>query len=657
MAPRGEESAAGDIAAWVRQAWDRADLALAAERRDYWLNYAFFAGEQWVYWHGRSREIAEFPRDRSSERVRLTVNRMQPNIVTNLAKLTKRDLSFEVRASGADDSTVTGARLGEHILEAHRVDDRWEDVRRDELFAAFLGGTSAVAVEWDPTAGEHLGIDEASGNVVGTGEVKLTPLSIVEFTLEPGSRRDIDARWWMMAKAMPPEQAADHYNLSWRPDPDASTHAGPLQRRLWHDRGFPANVDLCTVYTYYERPNRKRRKGRMAVVIGDRVVVDRDWPFSTEELNLQVFHQSRLPQRWTGHSMMTDARPLQVAYNHAMSNLSEHMKLAGNARLAVPDTSMQYMEDLTDEPGEIIAYDATGGVRPGYIEPPNIPRWIIDHANRLEDKIDDLMYVHAVSRGNAPSDRSSGIALSILAEKDETPLGLMAQDQAHGWARIATWALKLWEDKAIEHREARVISDSGVALVREWTGKMLKGQTRAHVPLETVMPHSKAAMQAWMMDMAERFPQVMPQNPAVLARLMELPHAAMFGELVDADVAEAEIENHLMSIGVIPALDDEPYPTKWQDHATHIAEHNRFRKGRSYMYASAEYRHIVDAHIKAHENLAAEQAIEQRQLNLTIPGAAAQPQADEPPGALVPPDYMERTAAPAPAVGPGAGPM
>jgi hypothetical protein len=647
-----------DTAAWIKRAWEQGDKALAQERRDYWLNYAFFAGEQWVYWHERSQEIAEFPRDRNSDRVRLTVNRVQPNLITVLAKLTKRDLTFEVKASGADDSTVSGARLGEHILEAHRSDDGWEYVRRDELFAAFLGGTSAVAIEWDPQAGETLSIDEANGNTIGTGEVRLTPLSIVEFTLEPGTRRDRDARWWMMAKAIPIEQAQEHYNLSWKPDADASAHAGPMQRRLFRERGYPTNVDLCTVYTYYERPNRKRKKGRMVVVIGNRTVYDRDWPFDFDDgLNIQVFHQSRLPQRWTGHSMVSDVRPLQVAYNHAMSNLAEHMKLAGNARLAIPDTSMQYIEDLTDEPGEIIPYDPTGGGRPAYLEPPNIPRWIIDHANRLEQKIDDLMYVHGISRGQAPGDRNSGLALSILAEKDETPLGLMSQDQAHGWARIGSLTLKLWEQKAIETREARVISDSGVALVREWTGKMLKGQTRAHVPLESVMPHSKAAMQAWMMDMADRFPQVMPQNPAVLARLMELPHASMFGELVDADVSEAEIENHLMSIGVIPALDDEPFPTKWQDHAKHIAEHNRFRKTRAYQYAPADHRQIVDWHIKAHENLATEQAIEQRQLNQTIPGAAAMPQADEPPNSLVPPDYLERAAPPAPAVGPGAGPL
>lgn len=631
---------------WIRELWDKADTSLAMERRDYQLNYAFIEGDQWVYWHKNSRQVAEFPRDKDSDRVRRTANRMTPNLVTLLAKLTKRTLGFEVPASAADDGTRMGARLGEHILEAARIDCGWEAVRLDEMTNAFLGGTSAVIVEWDPRAGDELGVEEESGNPVNEGQVQLSALSIGEFTMEPGSRTQDDARWVMTARAYPPEQVMDLFQLDEKPESDAMATSTPLQRRLWSDRGFGANVQLSTVYTYYEKPNSKTPKGRHVVVVGQRVVVDRPWPFKSKRLNCYAFRQTFLPRRWTGATLLNDARKSQVAYNYGLSILSEHMKLAGNARLAIPDSSGVDAEDLSDLPGELLFYDGMSSQPPRWLDPPQIPRWLVETVVRDRDELDNVMTVHDISRGQAPGDRNSGLALSVLAEKDETPLGLMAHDQATGWGYIASFVLELWSDKVIEQRTATVNVDvsatQSVPVSQRWTGKDLAGQTRVVVSLESTLPHSRVAIQAWIMNLADRFPDMMPKDPSKLARLLDLPGADLFGEMVDADVAQATMENHLLSIGEIPAAGDKPYPLPWDDHAKHIAEHNRFRKSQRYVNATQYVRDITDLHVKAHEMLVLEEAQQQAQMNAVVPGIAALPQAHEPLGSMVPPDAAER---------------
>ena len=53
----------------------------------------------------------------------------------------------------------------------------------------------------------------------------------------------------------------------------------------------------------------------------------------------------------------------------------------------------------------------------------------------------------------------------------------------------------------------------------------------------------------------------------------------------------------------------------------------------------------LSPHIVAHEQLARDQAIDQAELNAARPGAGALPQANEPAGSAVPPDFMERQAA------------
>lgn len=645
MADRVEERP-GDkagMAGWVRQQWDRGDLALSRERRDFWLNYAFFEGEQWTYWHPNTREVAEFPRGRNDDRVRLTVNVIQPNLITLLAKLTQTAIHYEVPPSGSDDATLAGARLAAHLLTSKHADKGWERIRLDAIVGAFFGGTSAVVCEWDPSAGEYLGTDDDTGRRVHEGDVQLSALSVTEFTLEPGTRDQRDARWFIMAKSMTPEQVQEHYGLEDRPTADTQMASGPLQRKLWNDRGFPSNVELTTVYTYYERPSKSNAKGRYVVVVGDETIVDEPWPFPCKDrLNLYVFRQQQLPKRWTGATLLNDARPLQVAYNHACSMLSEHMKLAGNARLAIPDNSGVNGDDLSDEPGQWFYFDGMSSQPPRYLDPPNLPRWLVEHKNTLKDSLDDIMSVHDISRGVAPGDRNSGLALSVLAEKDETPLGLMAHDQAEGWGYIGSFCLKLWAEKVKEFRSAAVQTDYGVPLVRKWTGRHLAGQTTATVPLDATAPKSRAAMQAWLVELGQTFPGLLPQNPVMLARMFDLPNASMFGEFIDADVSQAESENHLMAVGIVPGLDDKPYPMPWDDHAKHIAEHNRFRKSQAYINSPSDVRKIVDDHLAAHEKLALEETLEQRELNMIEPGAAAVPQADEPAGSAVPQDYMER---------------
>lgn len=633
------------IAGWIRNQWDRADRALSEERQDYWLNYSFVEGKQWVFWHAPSRTVADFPRALSDDRTRLTSNRMQPNLVVLLTRLTKRELSFEVPASSADDSTLAGARLAEHVLEAMRIDGGWEAIRRDEIHAAFLGGSSAVAVEWNPKAGEELGVDNETGKVVTGGECQLSAYSITEFTLEPGTRNWRDARWWIGARAMPPSQVRDHWGLDKDPPSDKVQATGPLARQLHLQRGWPVNIDLSTVYTYYERPSKKNKKGRYVVSVGDEVIVDQAWPFKTDRLNLYPFRQLQQPKKWTGATMLNDARPLQVAFNHGMSNLTEHMKKVGTTRMVIPDTANVDADTLTDEPGEVIYFDGTQPGKPGWMEMPHIDRWLVQYVDNVAAQLDDVMAVHDISRGEAPGDRNSGLALSLLAEKDETPLGQMAHDQAEGWSYLASFILDLLAEKVTEYRTATVTTPSGVPLTYDWNGKALKNQTRARVPLDATMPHSRVAMHAWILNVGQQFPGMLQQlaaNPAQLARLLELPSAGMFGQMLDADVAQAEVENLLMSIGQIPSYGDEPAPKPFENHAVHIAEHNRLRKQPSYINGTPEVRHIVDMHILAHENAELAQARKQAEMNAILPGAAGMPQADEPTGSSVPMDYAER---------------
>lgn len=632
-----------ELATDVVEKWRRCDTALSEERRNYWVNFAFYMGDQWIIWNKVTRTVSEFPRDRDDDRVRMTVNRIQPNLINLMAKFQRKQLGFESRASSADDATIAGARLGEHILDAAQHEQGWNRTRAQQILSTCLGGTGFVMVEWDPTSGEQLSYDRETGRVVGTGDVRLSAHSIASCALEPGTNDWRDAGWGIVAQAMPPAQAKKRYQMDQEPETDAVTGGGPLATKLWGHKGHGADVKLCTVYTYYEKPSPARDQGRHAVVIGGKTVIDRPWPFPWKDhLNIRPFVQSPLTDRYFGHTFVTDAIPLQAAYNHFMSIMHEHLKQAAIARMLLPNSANVQADDLSDRPGETIEYEDSAAHQPSWMQPPQLGRWIVEHGQGLAGAIDDLMYVHDISRGEAPGDRNSGLALTVLGEKDETPMAIMSEDWADGWSDIGSMVLKLYEAKAIEPRTAVVIQN-GVPVERRWTGVQLRGQTDVRVPLESMMPHSKASVQAWIMDLLGKAPNVMPQSLGGIAKLLELPNTDALEEFVDADVVDAQRENALMAAGEVPWVGDRPRPKLFENHAVHIAEHNRARKSPSYWYATdPDVRAIFDAHIQAHEQMALQQAMEQRDANDIMPGAGAIPQGDEPPGSQVPPDHAER---------------
>jgi hypothetical protein len=628
--------------------WKDIGDELSLQRRDFWQNLAFHFGEQWVWWSERRRQlmpIAQAWSPLGEGKTRLVRNRIRSGMSSLLARLLKSQLEFDVPPTSSSDDVVSGAMLAEDVLMGTYHDQQWASIRFDEVFAAFMGGTSAVAVEWDGSAGVELERDPMTGAIVGTGECRLTALNITEFGLEPGVRSVSDARWWVQAIAMAPKVAQAKYGLAEPPKADAAMLLSPLQTSLMEKMGRPRSGDMTLVLCLYERPNKEVPAGRYVCVVGDKVVAQSKWPFTVKDrLNLQLFREDQIQGTWIGSTMLNDAVRVQTHYNFIRSNIAEHAKKVGNAKILNPQGATNE-DDWTDNIGDIIDYqpDINGG-KPEYMAPPQLPRWLIQEAADAKAELDDIMHVHDTSRGSASFDRASGQALALLAEKDDSPLGLLATDQMLGWSAIGSFVLEEYAARVTETRTLQVpprqTGGAGMdQLVQgfrqnEWNGKRLRGQTRAYVPLDSVMPYSQAARQQFANDLWDR---KINTDPVMHARLLGLPARDLLS-MVNPDVARAQRENTRMMVGEVE------FPEDFDEHDTHIAEHNRLRKSDAYRYAPAEIRSIIDDHIKMHEQMTAAELAKQMQRSTMNPALAGMAQAHEPKGSQVPLDYAQQIA-------------
>lgn len=618
---------------FVKERFDRGLSSTREAVENYWMNHAFLKGHQWLWYNTTHRYVEPLPRD--PDRVRATVNRLLPDSRTIISKLTQQNLDFDVLPTAADDATLRGAALSESALEDVRLAHKWEVIRVRNLWATWKGGVAAICVDWNPHGGSPItatsaqkGTKDNSRETVFSGDTVETPLAIPEFVVEPGAKDAETARWWIKAQALPPEEVQATFGLEEKPEPDATGGMSPFRRRLVAENYNTEQVDLTLVLTYYERPNGLCKEGRIVTLVNDRVMHEGKWPFPFKDrLNLVCTYETDPDNDWLGDTVLSQARYIQVLYNAAWSNIQEHMKDAGNARLAVPQSSMNLMDSMSDYPGEAVVYP-DGMAPPGFITPPVMPQWWVDHPDKLRQEIDDMLGVHDVSRGRAPANIESGYGLSILSEQDNTPMGKMASSMAGAWSRLACMVLEIYGHNVKSKRQSVVSTPGLPAETADWTGKDLEKQYRAEVPLDAVLPRSRAAQ----LEVAREMVQMgMVQDIETFSIVADLPGRRQLIDRMQPNVAKARRENALMAMG------HERVPAVFDDHAQHIAEHNVFRLSEKWDRLTDDVRELVNLHIQAHETLAAEALGAQRAQAAVDPLTAAVPRGT---GAGIPPEMI-----------------
>lgn len=587
----------------MNKRWEDATRAARRVTRAWWINRAFVMGQQWVRWDAPTQRvlpIAPLPRGRR----RAVANLLKPAVRTQLGKMLRRPLAFEVRPNAADDVAVRGAKLGEKLLDQMARDHQWEQVRRDVLTSELIGGTSAACITWDTTIGPVLGQTDTGRNVA-RGDVCIKPLSLAQIGIQPGAGRADQAFWWVHQEADAPDNVRARFRLDWQPTPDA----GQAPWRLLApgdeigDDGFMAAADggRCLVKTLYERPGMAGGNGRIVSVVNDRIVEQSAWPFPwTDRLNLVVFREMPIDGVWWGESMMSAAVPLQADYNDWRTQFMEWRRKAGIARYFVPDPAFDETE-WDDEQGTMIPYAPIAG-HGEWSVPPDLPASMVEQGPMITGELEDVLSVHAVSKGENPAG-DSGVALSIVAERDDTPLGVTAADQADGWGALGRMSLELWAHMRPDDGRSVVTGmTAGRPTVETVSGNDLAGQWDVYVPLDSVLPRSRAAQQAWAVQLLETGFFGTPPDMRRFAIAADLPGRDALLEGLAPDVEKAARENEAMTRG------EPKVPAPFDDHGVHIAEHHEYMKSSAWDQLSPQAQEVFILHVQAHEVMAAEEA-------------------------------------------------
>ncbi len=621
--------------------------ARAPFERQWYINLAFVNGKQYVApveipGQGFRLQTPRVP----AHRVRMVVNKSRMTIRTETAKLSQQKPIPVVLPKTSEDEDFNAAEIAELILKNEFGRGEFNKTYRSWIWWGAVTGTSFLKQYWNPSVvdenaqpepqvldlGQGPVIDPNSGQpIVMQQEVKgkilvdrITPWHIfVPDLLE----ETIDAQPYVM-HVMTRTQLWVETNFGFTPECDARSTSTLMDAAFILTKGAGDSLnDSVTVKEVWIKPGGHKDfpKGGVLTIIGNRCVqVLEDWPWPFKEYPFYKY-DGIATGGFYGDSILVDIIPLQKEYNKTRSQMIEIKNTMGKPRVAYQRGSLDPRR-ISSEPGSGVEY------LPGYNPPiplpaAEIPATMPMELDRLNSDWDDISGQHEITRGNNPSQVTSGTAISFLQEQDDTKLSNQVAGIEHAIERLGSHYLKLVSKFWDQPRIVKVVGKDNNVEAMSWQGSDLKGNTDVIVQSGSALPMSKAALQA----MITEFMQNGWIDPASGMEIMQM---GAFSKALDellVDKKQANRENLKLSkltpqdlqpqdqpaVGPDgqpyidpatgePAMEQKPAPlvilaNSWDNHEMHIFYHNQFRKTQEFELLPQEVKIQFEQHVQMHQ--------------------------------------------------------
>jgi len=449
------------------------------------LNMDFVAGNQNSYINANG-ELAELSSNFAFEKKEV-FNHCAPIVETRLAKLARVRPSMSVRPASSSEADIACAKLGKNILDSFSAQCNISDLISEATLWSEVCGTSFYKVVWDAEDGLIIGQDEKQKSI-SLGDVNVSVCSPFEIFPDSSSAKDLNScNSIMHVKAFPVSSIHDIYGVDVKGEEmDVFTYnsfsnvtrfAGQSNVTKFTKK---TKKDHALVIEYYIKPTLDFPNGRLIIVAGNQLVFNGDMPYAVGEKYKRDFPFVRqvctafAGQFW-GVSVVERCIPIQRAYNAIKNRKHEFISRLTNGVLAVEDGSVD-LDDLEQEglvPGKILTYRAGSSI-PNFLNIGSIPTDFAKEEDRLLDEFISVSGVSELMRGsNVPSGVSSGTALSLLIEQDDTRLSVTADNIRASIKELAKKVLRLYKQYANVERLSKTSNEDGEIELFYWSGSDL----------------------------------------------------------------------------------------------------------------------------------------------------------------------------------------
>ena len=432
--------------------------------RQWNLNANYLAGNQYAEIDATG-ELSEEEKDYYWQG-RNVYNHIAPIVETRTAKLSRVRPVMSVRASGKDDCDVKAAKLASSILSStfSRLD--MDDViYRATMWSETLG-TSFYKVVWDENGGRKVG--ELNGEPVFEGDAKVIAVSPYEIFPDSLFHEEIsDLKSIIHARAMHVDDVYKIYGKSVKGGDvnvfgfDNPSVAGGAASGIPRVTSGVVH-DNVLVIERYEAPSDEFPEGRVVTVAGGEVLQISELPYINGEEGRRVFpfvRQVSINQAgcFFGVSVIDRIIPIQRAYNAVKNRKHEYLNRLSMGVVTVEDGSVD-TDALIDEglsPGKVLVY-RQGSTPPRYMANASMPPDFSYEESRLEREFINVSGISEFSRNSsAVGENTSGVALELMIEQDDTRLVNSAENIRHAVRAVGRQIIRLFKQFAAQTRMMR----------------------------------------------------------------------------------------------------------------------------------------------------------------------------------------------------------
>ncbi|MGI6701018.1 MAG: hypothetical protein ACOX3U_00900 [Christensenellales bacterium] len=544
-------------------------------------------------------------------------NHIAPMIETRLSKLNTVKADVSVRPVTGDDSDINAAKLSSAILNSICEENDLSSLVTEANMWSEVCGSAFYKIVWNSRKGKVIG--KSKNGEIMEGDIDIVvcpPYEIFPDSLNASDMKSLKSL--IHARAYPVSEIKDMYGV----DVDSeevnvfTMQNSDIGGGLGYNASVPSIVfntvdGYAVVLEKYEMPTKEFLRGRLITVCGDKLLYYGELPYNngpSDNPGLPFVRQYCIstPGSFFGTSIIERVIPIQRAYNAVKNRKHEFLNRIAMGVLAVEDGSID-TDNLEEEglsPGKILIY-RQGSAPPQMLTMGRVPPEFTLEEERL---LNEFIIISGVSEfmrlSRTPDNVTSGIALSLLKEQDDTRLSLTASSIRAAVKDIGRHILRLYKQFAKVRRLKRIAGDNGDIETVYFSGNDISSDDIVFDSESELMdtPANRKNMVLELLKMG-----VLTEETGILSKRTKLKILEVMGlgnwetvrDIDELHVKKATREN-------LEASASELMPDDIDDHQLHITEHIRYLISRTDL--DDKVSHKLTEHIRAHKQIIALQA-------------------------------------------------
>ncbi len=464
-----------ELCSFIKREFERRGRERLKFELQWQLNINFFLGNQYCDILPEAGRL--FQEEKAfSWQSREVYNHIAPIVESRLAKLNKVMPRVCVRPATDDEEDIQAARVSTAILNSAFTRNSMDALINEATVWSELCGTVFYKQNW---------VNDSGMIVARIGEKNIHEGDISTVVCPPQEIYPDNCMVQDISKC----SSVIHAHIC----------TCSYVNELWHTEVLPEKVnavtfgditgvmreskdadDKCLLLEYYEQPGAEYENGRYIVVCGEQLLYEGELPYingdgNTRKLPFVQQNSVSRPGCIWGVSVVERCIPIQRAYNAVRNRKHEYLARAAVGVLTVEEGTAD-VDELAENglaPGKVLIY-RQGANKPEMLAPASIPNEFAREENALLEEFNLISGTSDLMRQSvAPTNVSSGTALNVIAEQDDTRLAITADRIRDAIIEISRQWLRLFKQFAGAARIDRVVGKNGKISKLCWNASML----------------------------------------------------------------------------------------------------------------------------------------------------------------------------------------